>query len=142
VVILQRETGAATVEFVFLTVAMFLPFSWLIASAFSLHSAALALDDAARQGARAFSLAETPAAAEAAGVHLANLVLSEHQLINSESRVRFTCVPSCLQPQSVVRAEVGARVALPWVPPNLGLPAEIGLSASHVEQIDFYRNTP
>jgi hypothetical protein len=142
VVRLQSEAGAATVEFVFVAIAMFMPFTWLVASAFTLHSAVLAIDDAARQGARAFSLAEGPTEAAAAGNHLANLVLREYRLNNTDSEVEFTCTPGCLHPAGVVRVDVTANVALPWVPPEFGFVSQIQLRAAHVEQIDFFRNTP
>lgn len=138
----RGQAGSAAVEFTFLVIGMLLPFTWVVATLVTIHSAALAVDDAAKQAARAFSLSASPSQAQATANWTVGEIVRSHGLANTEVTAKFVCTPFCLQPGGGVRAEVSAKVGLPWVPISIGLPGAISIEAVHVERIDLYRDTP
>ncbi len=140
--VVRDQSGSAAVEFTFLVIGMLLPFTWVITTLVSIYSTAIAVDDVAKQAARAFSLSSNPSEAIVNAHWLASEVTKAHGLASAEVTSNFVCEPSCLQPGGTVTAEVRAEVGLGWVPRSWGLPGAISINALHVERIDFYRNTP
>jgi Flp pilus assembly protein TadG len=138
----RDQSGSAVVEFTFLVVGMLLPFTWVVATLASIHATALAVDDVAKQAARAFSLSSNPSEAMVNARWLASEVTQAHGLASDEVTSNFVCEPTCLQPGGTVTAEVRAEIGLGWVPRSWGLPGVISINALHVERIDFHRNTP
>ncbi len=135
----RTEAGTASVEFVWMSLLLLVPFVYSLICVFEVQRAAYAVSVASRSAARAFLLA--PTTEDASGrAHLAARVALDDQEVTA--RVRLTCLPAeaCRQPGSRVRVVVRTTVPLPLTPSALG--ARLGgivVDSSHVESYGQFR---
>jgi len=135
----RSEGGTASVEFVWMSLLLLVPFVYALICVFDVQRAAYAVSVASRSAARAYLLAPaTEGAADRA--RLAARVALDDQDV--DARVHLQCLPAdaCRQPGSRVRVLVRTTVALPLTPSALG--ARLGgivVDSSHVESFGEFR---
>lgn len=137
------EAGRATVEFLVGAIVLFVPLTVFALVINSTTQAQLAVEAAARHGARVFvqhtSVSEAVSATEQAVRHSVN-----QYGLPVDPALDIRCRPSsCLQPDSWV--DVRVRVAVPVVRIPLlphSLPATVTLSADSSQQVSRYRGDP
>ena len=112
--VLPRDEGTAVLEVLVLGVGLLVPLLYAVISVMAVQSASYAATSAAREGARAYVTAATPAQGAARARVATRLVLADAGVAAVVPRV--ACVGGCLQPGSRVDVTVIVRVALPLVP--------------------------
>lgn len=133
-----RDSGTASVEFIWLSLLLLVPFVYGLLCLFHVQRAAFAVSVASRSAARAFLLSDNPISAEDRA-HLAARVALDDQDIG-KATVRLTCVPRnrCRQPESAVRVVVRTEVPLPFT----GRDARwggIAVDSAHTESYGRFR---
>lgn len=138
---MRREEGSATVEFVWLTILLLVPFVYILIAVFDTQRAAYGVSTASRAAARAFLQAPDVATAERRARAAAGVALGD-QGLNAAS-VQIACLPSnaeCLEPGSSVRIRVSATQPLPLTPEALGSQlGGVAVDSVHVEPYGSYR---
>jgi hypothetical protein len=136
----RRERGTATVEFVWMTILLLVPFVYILIAVFDTQRASYAVSAASRSAARAYLMAADPASGEQRARIAAQVALSDHGV---DADVHITCLPSpadCLQPGSSVRVVVRAVQPLPLTPSVLGDQlGGIAVDSTHAESFGTYR---
>ena len=109
-----RDSGTASVEFIWLSLLLLVPFVYAFLCLFDVQRAAFAVSVASRSAARAFLLSDNPISAEDRANLAARVALDDQEIGNAT--VRLACIPRnrCLQPESSVRVVVRAEVPLPF----------------------------
>ena len=109
----RRDAGTASVEFIWLSVLLLVPFVYGLLCLFQVQRAAFAVSVASRSAARAFLLSADPHSAHERAELAARVALNDQHIGNAS--VRLTCIPrdGCLQPESAVHVIVRAEVPLP-----------------------------
>ena len=135
----RAENGTASVEFVWMSLLLLVPFVYALICVFDVQRAAYAVSAASRSAARAYLLAPTTDVASERA-HLAARVALDDQAV--DARVQLQCLPidGCRQPGSRVRVVVSTTVALPLTPSVLG--GRLGgivVDSSHVESFGAFR---
>ena len=118
----RDDVGTALVEFVWLAILLIVPLLYIVLAAFDTQRAAYAASAAARSAGRAFVTAPDQATGYERAREAVRLAYRDQRL-DSTPQVVIRCRPdprNCLQPGSVVRAEVHSAVALPLMPAALG----------------------
>ena len=137
----RRESGTATVEFVWLTILLLVPFVYVLVAVFDTQRASYAVAAASRAAARAYLQADDPAAADQRARTAARVALDDQDV---HADVRITCEPSpadCLQPGSSVRVVVRTVQPLPLTPSALGDQlGGVAVDSSHSEPYGTYRS--
>jgi hypothetical protein len=136
------DRGSASVEFLAAGILLLVPLVYLVIVVASVQSAALAIEGAARQGARVFVQSATIADGEAGALRALELALADHGVV-ADTRIMIACAPvaaDCLAPRNWVTVEVAARLPLPFVPAFVGVdaPALIPLHASATHQVSRF----
>jgi hypothetical protein len=139
------DTGSASVEFLGAGILLLVPLIYLIVLLSTVQSAALAIEGAARQGARVFVQSSTAEAGQAGIARALELALADHG-VAAETRVTVACTPispECLAPRTSVTVEIQARVPLPLIPAfaDVRAPALIPLQASATQQVSRFGPT-
>jgi len=138
----KREEGTATIEFVWLSILLLVPFVYILVAVFDAQRASYGVSTASRSAARAFLQAPDVATGERRA-RLAARVALDDQGIDAAS-VRITCLPSpadCLQPGSSVRIVVRTTQALPLTPSALG--SQLGgitVDSTHTQPYGTFRS--
>ena len=136
----RRESGTATVEFVWLTILLLVPFVYALIAVFDTQRASFAVSAASRSAARAFLQAADPASGEQRARVAARVALDDQDV---DADVVITCEPSpadCLQPGSSVRVVVHTVQPLPLTPSALGDQlGGIAVDSTHTEPFGTYR---
>ena len=138
---MKREDGTATVEFVWLSIVLLVPFVYILVAVFDTQRASYGVSSASRSAARAFLQAPDIGSAEHRARLAARVALDDQGL--SDASVRITCLPSpadCLQPGSSVRVVVRTTQALPLTPSALG--SQLGgitVDSTHTEPYGTFR---
>lgn len=135
----RSEGGTASVEFVWMSLLLLVPFAYALICVFDVQRAAYAVSVASRSAARAYLLAPTDAIASDRAQLAARVALDDQDV---DARVRLQCIPvdSCRQPGSRVRVMVRSTVALPLTPSALGKRlGGIVVDSSHVESFGAFR---
>ena len=138
---MRREDGTATIEFVWLSILLLVPFVYILVAVFDTQRASYGVSTASRSAARAFLQAPDPAAGEQRARLAARVALDDQGL--SAASVRITCLPSpadCLQPGSSVRIVVRTTQALPLTPSALG--SQLGgitVDSTHTQPYGTFR---
>ena len=136
----RRERGSATVEFVWLTILLLIPFVYILIAVFDTQRASFAVSAASRSAARAYLQAADPATGEQQARMAARVALDDQDV---EADVVITCEPSpsaCLQPGSSVRVIVSTVQPLPLAPSALGDQlGGIAVDSTHTEPFGTYR---
>jgi len=117
----RTSDGTASVEFVWLTILLLVPFVYVLIAVFDTQRAAFGVSTASRAAARAFLQAPDVATGERRARTAANVALGDQGL--DDVAVQISCLPTpadCLQPGSSVRVRISTTQALPLTPPALG----------------------
>jgi len=136
-----HEGGAATIEFVWLTVLVLVPLVYVTLAVFEAQKAAFAVSSASQAAGRAFVRAPDVATAHLRAEQAAQVALADHDVTGA--RVVVTCLPTpadCLQPGSEVVVRVAVDQPLPLVPSLMGEQlGVIAVDATHREAYGTYR---
>jgi len=136
----RHESGTATVEFVWLTILLLVPFVYALIAVFDTQRASFAVSAASRSAARAFLQAADPASGEQRARVAARVALDDQEV---DAEVVITCEPSpadCLQPGSSVRVVVHTVQPLPLTPSALGDHlGGIAVDSTHTEPFGTFR---
>jgi len=135
----QSERGTATVEFVWLTILLLVPFLYVLIAVFDAQRAAYAVSAASRSAARAYLQAPNPAVGEQRARVAARVALDDQDV---DAGVVISCQPSpgdCLQPGSSVRVVVRTVQPLPLTPSALDQLGGIAVDSTHTEPFGTYR---
>lgn len=134
------DRGSASIEFVWLTLILLVPFVYILLAVFDTQRAAYAVSLSSKAAARAYLQAPDPGVAEQRARQAARVALDD-QAVTADVTIR--CLPSaadCLRPGSSVQVTVRAMQPLPLVPSALG--GELGgisVDSSHRESFGTYR---
>jgi len=131
-----REDGTAVLEVLVLGVGLLVPLLYAVVSLMAVQSASYAATSAAREAARAYVTASTPAQGASRARAATRLVLADAGVAAVAPRV--VCVGGCLQPGSRVDVTVRVSVALPLVP---GAPS-VAVVGEESMPVDRYREDP
>lgn len=138
----RREGGAATIEFVWLTILLLVPFVYVLIGVFDTQRASYGVSTAARAAARAFLQAPDVVTAQQRARAAARVALDDQGLAGVSVRVK--CLPTqadCLRPGSSVRVIVRTTTRLPLTPRVLG--DQVGgvrISSTHTEPFGSFRS--
>ncbi|MGH3457814.1 hypothetical protein [Aeromicrobium sp.] len=134
------ERGMATVEFVWMTLLLLVPFVYILVAVFDTQRASYAVSAASRSAARAYLQADDPAAGEQRARIAARVTLDDQDV---DADVAISCRPGpadCLQPGSSVRVVVRTVQPLPLTPSALGDQlGGIAVDSTHTEPFGTYR---
>jgi hypothetical protein len=139
----MNDRGSAVVEFLVIGVVVLVPIAYLVQAVMAVQAADLATATAAREAARAFSSAVTPAEGQARARAAARLAFADQDLQVPDQALRLSCVDGpCLAPGSAVLVAVDWTVPLPWLPGDWGTRVGVPVSALQRVPIDEYRPDP
>lgn len=138
----RAADGTATVEFVWLTILLLVPFVYLLIAVFDTQRAAFGVSTASRSAARAFIQAPDVASGQRRARMAARVALDDQSL--PDASVQITCLPSptdCLTPGSSVRVLIRTTQRLPLTPSALGTQlGGITVDSVHVEAYGSFRS--
>lgn len=136
----RREWGTATVEFVWMTILLLVPFVYVLVAVFDTQRASYAVAAASTSAARAYLQADDPGAGERQARAAARIALDDHDV---DAEVVISCEPrpaDCLQPGSSVRVAIRTVQPLPLTPSALGDQlGGIAVDSTHTEPYGSYR---
>ena len=136
----RSERGSATVEFVWLTILLLIPFFYVLIAVFDTQRASYAVSAASQSAARAYLQASDPATGEQQARVAARVALDDQDV---DADVLISCEPGpsdCLQPGSSVRVIVRTVQPLPLTPSALGDQlGGIAVDSTHTEPFGTYR---
>ncbi|MFI5427639.1 hypothetical protein [Aeromicrobium sp. UC242_57] len=138
----RRDGGSATVEFVWLTLLLLVPFVYLLIAVFDTQRASYGVSTASRAAARAFLQSPDAVTGERRARAAARIALSDQGLRGAS--VDVTCLPTraaCLRPGSSVRVRVRTTQRLPLTPQVLG--GQLGgvrVDSTHIEAFGSFRS--
>jgi hypothetical protein len=138
------DRGSASVEFLTAAVLLLVPIVYLVIVVATVQSAALAIEGAARQGARVFVQSPSVDLGAAAVTRALDLALADHG-VQAETRVTISCAPAsnnCLARRGWVTVQIDARVPLPLIPGPFSGPPAIPLLASATQQVSRFGGVP
>ena len=130
------DDGTAVIEVLVLGVGLLVPLLYAVVSVMAVQSASYAATSAAREAARAYVTATTPAQGAARARTATRLVLADAGVIGVAPKV--ACVGGCLVPGSRVDLTVTVPVVLPLVP---GSPT-VSVVGEESMPVDRYREGP
>jgi Flp pilus assembly protein TadG len=137
----HRERGSATVEFVWMSILLLVPFVYVLIAVFDVQRASYGVSAASRSAARAYLQAGDPATGEQQARAAASVALDDQEV---DATVSITCHPgpaACLQPGSWVRVVVRTVQPLPLTPSALGdQVGGIAVDSTHTEPFGTYRS--
>ncbi|MCU1446682.1 hypothetical protein [Cryobacterium sp.] len=115
---LAGESGSASLEFITVGLILLVPLVYLVLAMSVLQGGAFAVEGAARQAARVYVLAPTPAEAEARAERAVLVGLADYGIDAATAQVSIGCAGGrvCLSRRTVVTVTVRVQVALPFVP--------------------------
>ncbi len=136
----RREQGTATVEFVWLSILLLVPFVYALIAVFDTQRASYAVSAASRSAARAYLQAADPTTGEQQAQIAARVALDDQDV---DADVIISCDPGpadCLRPGSSVRVVVRTVQPLPLTPSALGDQlGGIAVDSTHTEPFGTYR---
>jgi Flp pilus assembly protein TadG len=121
---LDDEGGTAALEFILVGLLLLVPIVYLIVALGSIQGQTLGAEAGARHIARVVATAENPDDADARADRILATVVAEYGLDADAVEVRVACTDSageCPRAGATVVVTVATQVALPLVPPVLGL---------------------
>lgn len=139
------ESGSASLEFLTAGLVLLVPLVYLVLMLSTVQAAALAVEGAARQGARVFAQAPDAAAGESALQRAVGVALADHGLEPDAASVSLVCAPDpgdCLHRGGTVTVSVTTTVPLVPVPAAIAsdLPAAVPLQASATVPVSRFRS--
>lgn len=137
------ERGSAALEFILVGMLLLVPLVYLIVALGLIQQQSLGAEAGARHIARALSTAEGADAARQSADLILESVVDEYALDADSVHVSLECHPasgSCPEAGSTLVVTIRTTVALPLVPPVLGLDrvASIPIEASAVQKISRF----
>lgn len=137
------ERGSAALEFILVGMLLLVPLVYLIVALGLIQGQSLGAEAGARHIARALSAAENSDAARESADLILRSVVAEYGLDAESVAVALECRPAgvnCPEAGSTLIVTVQTRVALPLVPPVLGLDrlASIPIQASAVQKVSRF----
>lgn len=137
------ERGSAALEFILVGMLLLVPLVYLIVSLGLIQGQSLGAEAGARHVARALSTADDADAARRSADLILRSVVDEYALDAEEVDLSIECRPSgsaCPEAGATLIVTVRTRVALPLVPPVLGLDrlAGIPVEASAVQKVSRF----
>jgi Flp pilus assembly protein TadG len=137
------ETGSASLEFLTAGLILLLPLVYLVLAVSGIQAAALAVEGAARQGARVFVQGASSTQAQAAAIRAIDFALADHGIEPGSASISVTCAPrpaACLTRRGFVTVSVVVSVPLPLLPPVLegDFPLVVPMSAQATQQVSRF----
>ena len=137
------ERGSAALEFILVGLLMLVPLVYLVVSLGLIQGQSLGAEAGARHIARAVATATDAASASQRADAIMNAVVTEYGLDPGSVRVSVACSPAgatCPEPGATLVITVASRVALPLVPPVLGLDriASIPIEATAAQKVSRF----
>lgn len=127
----SRDRGSASLEFVVAAIGLLVPVVALTVTTSEIASATFAATASARQGVRAFTLANTTAEGKAAIARITDLAVVDHGLAEATWRIDIDCsARSCRQRGSVVSLQVSIDVPLRFVPALPGVDRALAVTVT------------
>ncbi|MFT4212276.1 MAG: TadE family protein [Microbacterium sp.] len=137
---LSTDAGSASLEFVVGGLLLLVPIVYLVVALGLIQQGALGTDAAARQIARAISLSADAAEADRRAQRVLTDIAVEYGLDPGALAVDVSCgetAGGCPEAGATITVTVHARIALPLVPPILGLDevAAVPVDATSVQKV-------
>jgi Flp pilus assembly protein TadG len=137
------DRGSGALEFIVGGVILLVPIIYLIVVLGEIQAQSLGVEQAARHVARGVAAAEGADDADARADRVLAGIVAEYEIDPSAVSVDLACVgthSTCPEPGATIRVTVSSEVALPLVPPVLGLDelARVGVEASAVQKVSRY----
>lgn len=118
----NRESGSATVEFVFLSLLVLIPVLYFVLTVTRIQAAGFAVTGAADQAARLAVQSTDEGSRRQEMDRAVELALADQDLPAGAAQLTVTCEPTdCRTPGTAVTVEVAVDVQLPFTPPGFGL---------------------
>lgn len=141
------DRGSAALEFIMIGMLLLVPLVYLIVALGLIQGQSLGAEAGARHIARAVSTASGADAARTSADSILRSVVEEYGLDAESVGVALECRPagtSCPEAGATLVVTVRTRVALPLVPPVLGLErlASIPVEASAVQKVSRFWEAP
>lgn len=137
------ERGSASLEFILVGILLLVPLVYLVVALGVIQGQALGAEAGARHVARAVSTAAGADEARGRAERIVDAVITEYGMDEASVDVSLTCSPSggiCPEPGATLVVTLRTRVALPLVPPVLGLDrlASIPVEASAAQKVSRF----
>ncbi|MFG6502486.1 TadE family protein [Microbacterium sp. P05] len=137
------DAGSAAIEFIFVGLILLVPIVYLVITLGAVQHQALGAESGARHIARAVAASEDAADADLRAQQVMAAVAAEYDFDPGASAVEVTCTgmtSGCPQAGATVVVTVRTDVALPLVPPILGLDhlARIPVEATAVQKVSRF----
>lgn len=142
----DSERGSAALEFILVGLILLVPLVYLVVSLGLIQGQSLGAEAGARHIARTVSHAPDDASARSAAESVLASVVDEYGIDPASVDVAMECIPAsapCPNAGATVVVTVRTRVALPLVPPVLGLDrlASIPIEASSAQKVSRFWGT-
>ncbi|MFC6713126.1 pilus assembly protein [Branchiibius cervicis] len=134
------DRGSAVIEFLVVGILLALPVFYLVITLARLQAGTYAVTAAARESARTFVAADTPAVASQRARAAARLAFQD-QGFGAAGNLVARCAGVCLARGSTVTTRADLSVDLPLIPDFLRgvVPSSISVSATHTEAVDRFK---
>lgn len=135
---MSDERGSATVEFVWVSLLLLVPFVYVMVTVFEAQRAAFGIEAASRSAAKAFVSAPSVEVARARAESAGRAALLDHDVEGASIDVE--CLSACFTSGSSVRVRVRVDQPLPLAPTLFGDSiASIRLASTHTEPYGQFR---
>jgi len=132
------DRGNASLEFLVAAIGLLVPVVALTVTTSEIASATFAATVSARQGVRAFTLADSVAAGQTAIANITELAVTDHGLSDVDWRIELGCEGrSCRQRGSLVNLAVSIDVPLRFIPvlPGIDIAPRVTVSRSATARV-------
>jgi hypothetical protein len=132
------DRGSASMEFLVAAIGLLVPVVALTVTTSEIASATFAATVSARQGVRAFTLADSVQSGHTAIANITNLAITDHGLSDADWRIELDCAGrSCRQRGSLVSLAVSIDVPLRFIPalPGIDIAPSVTVSRSATARV-------
>nr|WP_274638144.1 TadE family protein [Microbacterium bovistercoris] len=134
------DRGSAALEFILVGLLLLVPIVYLVVALGAIQEQSLGAESGARHIARAVATAPDEAAARERAEAVLGSIVAEYGMDADDVDLAVTCAPAggtCPRAGATLTVTVRTRVALPLVPPVLGLDraASIPIEASSAQRV-------
>lgn len=141
-----RDRGSAALEFILVGLLLLVPLVYLVVSLGLIQGQSLGAEAGARHVARAVATATDASSAGHRADAVLAAVVEEYGIDEAAVEVSLACLPagaSCPEPGATLVVTVATRVALPLVPPVLGLDriASVPIEATAAQKVSRFWGT-